>query len=111
MAEIQFAQGVAEEVIPDVRLTRAKDGSDGTATFYFDEPKALMEEGFEVTGLYLVDEEGMITSREVNAKFINGAPAGLEARLLMKSPAEWERFMRFMKRYAEEHGLGFTKSE
>ena len=27
MAEIQFAQGVAEEVIPDVRLTRAKDGS------------------------------------------------------------------------------------
>ena len=110
MAEIQFAQGVAEDVIPDVRLTRAKDGSDGTATFYFDEPKALMEEGFEVTGLYLVDEEGMITSREVNAKFINGAPAGLEARLLMKSPEEWERFMRFMNRYAEEKGLGFTKS-
>ncbi|MEM1254153.1 MAG: photosystem II reaction center protein Psb28, partial [Cyanobacteria bacterium P01_H01_bin.21] len=109
-AEIQFAQGVAEDVIPDVRLTRAKDGSDGTATFYFDEPKALMEEGFEVTGLYLVDEEGMITSREVNAKFINGAPAGLEARLLMKSPEEWERFMRFMNRYAEEKGLGFTKS-
>ena len=110
MAEIQFAQGVAEEVIPDVRLTRAKDGSDGTATFYFDEPKALMEEGFEVTGLYLVDEEGMITSREVNAKFINGAPAGLEARLLIRSPEEWDRFMRFMNRYAEEKGLGFTKS-
>ena len=110
MAEIQFAQGVAEDVIPDVRLTRAKDGSDGTATFYFDEPKALMEEGFEVTGLYLVDEEGMITSREVNAKFINGAPAGLEARLLIRSPEEWDRFMRFMNRYAEEKGLGFTKS-
>ncbi|MGD1949293.1 MAG: photosystem II reaction center protein Psb28 [Leptolyngbyaceae cyanobacterium] len=110
MAEIQFAQGVAEDVIPDVRLTRAKDGSDGTATFYFDEPKALMEEGFEVTGLYLVDEEGIITSREVNAKFINGAPAALEARLLIRSPEEWERFMRFMNRYAEEKGLGFTKS-
>lgn len=110
MAEIQFAQGVAEEVIPDVRLTRAKDGSDGTATFYFDEPKALMEEGYEVTGLYLVDEEGMMTSREVNAKFINGAPAGLEARLLLKSRDEWDRFMRFMNRYAEEKGLGFTKS-
>ena len=110
MAEIQFAQGVAEEVIPDVRMTRAKDGSDGTATFYFDEPKALMEEGFEVTGLYLVDEEGTITSREVNAKFINGAPAGLEARLLLKSVDEWDRFMRFMERYAEQNGLGFTKS-
>ena len=110
MAEIQFARGVTEEVIPDVRLTRAKDGSDGTATFYFDEPKALMEEGFEVTELYLIDEEGMMTSREVNAKFINGAPAGLEARLLLKSRDEWDRFMRFMNRYAEEHGLGFTKS-
>ncbi len=110
MAEIQFAQGVTEEVIPDVRLTRAKDGSDGTATFYFDEPKALMEEGAEVTGLYLIDEEGMLTSREVNAKFINGAPAGLEARILLKSRDEWDRFMRFMERYAEEHGLGFTKS-
>ncbi|MDV3353173.1 photosystem II reaction center protein Psb28 [Leptolyngbyaceae cyanobacterium CCMR0082] len=110
MAEIQFAQGVAEEVIPDVRLTRAKDGSDGTATFYFDKPKALVEEGFEVTGLYLVDEEGMMTSREVNAKFINGAPAGLEARILLKSRDEWDRFMRFMNRYAEEKGLGFTKS-
>ncbi|EKU97276.1 photosystem II reaction center protein Psb28 [Leptolyngbya sp. PCC 7375] len=110
MAEIQFSQGVAEEVIPDVRLTRAKDGSDGTATFYFDKPKALIEEGSEVTGLYLVDEEGMMTSREVNAKFINGAPAGLEARILLKSRDEWDRFMRFMNRYAEEKGLGFTKS-
>ena len=69
-----------------------------------------MEEGFEVTGLYLVDEEGMMTSREVNAKFINGAPAGLEARILLKSRDEWDRFMRFMNRYAEEKGLGFTKS-
>ena len=110
MAEIQFARGVAEEVVPDVRMTRAKDGSDGTATFYFDEPKALMEEGFEVTGLYLVDEEGEIVSREVNAKFINGAPAALEARLLLKSVDEWDRFMRFMNRYAEKHGLGLTKN-
>lgn len=110
MAEIQFARGVAEEIIPDVRLTRAKDGSDGTATFYFDEPKALMEEGYEVTGLYLVDEEGEMVSREVNAKFINGAPAALEARILLKSVDEWERFMRFMNRYAEQNGLDFTKS-
>ncbi len=110
MAEIQFQRGLKEEVVPDVRLTRSKDGTDGTATFYFDEPKALMEEGVEITGLYLVDTEGEIVSREVNAKFVNGAPAGLEARLLIKSPEEWERFMRFMERYAEQNGLGFTKS-
>jgi photosystem II protein len=35
MAQMQFARGVDEEVIPEVRLTRSKDGSNGTATFYF----------------------------------------------------------------------------
>jgi photosystem II protein len=110
MAEIQFARGVAEPVVPDVRLTRSKDGSNGTATFYFDYPKALSEEGVEVTGMYLVDEEGELVTRDVNAKFINGEPAGIEAMYAIKSPDEWDRFMRFMNRYAEKNGLGFTKS-
>jgi photosystem II 13kDa protein len=111
MAEIQFARGVAEPVIPDVRLTRAKDGSDGTATFYFDYPQALsQQEGVEITGMYLVDEEGELVTRDVNGKFVNGEPAGIEAIYVMKSEAEWDRFMRFMNRYAEQNGLGFTKS-
>ncbi|WOD40085.1 photosystem II reaction center protein Psb28 [Nodosilinea sp. E11] len=111
MAEIQFARGIAEPVIPDVRLTRAKDGSDGTATFYFDYPQALsQQEGVEITGMYLVDEEGELVTRDVNGKFINGEPAGIEAIYVMKSEADWDRFMRFMNRYAEQNGLGFTKS-
>lgn len=110
MAEIQFARGVAEEVVPDVRLTRAPDGSNGAATFYFDHPKALSENGVEVTGMYLIDEEGELTSRDVNAKFVNGEPAGIEAVYVMKSVEDWDRFMRFMERYAEQNGLGFTKS-
>jgi len=28
----------------------------------------------------------------------------------MKSVEEWDRFMRFMERYAERNGLGFSKS-
>lgn len=110
MAEIQFARGIAEEVIPDVRLTRSKDGTNGTATFYFDNPKALSQQGVEITGLYLIDEEGEMVSRDVNGKFVNGEPAGIEARYIIKSTEEWERFMRFMNRYAEKNGLGFTKS-
>jgi photosystem II protein len=110
MAEIQFARGVAEPVVPDVRLTRSKDGSNGTATFYFDYPQALSQEGVEVTGMYLVDEEGELVTREVNGKFINGEPAGIEAIYVIKSQNEWDRFMRFMNRYAEQNGLGFTKS-
>jgi photosystem II 13kDa protein len=112
MARIQFSKGVDENVIPDVRLTRSKDGTNGTATFYFEKPKALSNASTdEITGMYLLDEEGEISTREVKAKFINGKPEALEAVYIMKSVEEWDRFMRFMERYAEENELGFTKSE
>ncbi len=111
MAEIQFARGVKEEVVPDVRITRAKDLSDGTATFYFDRPKALVDEGGEVTGMYMVDEEGELTTRDVNGKFVNGEPAGIEAVFVMRGQEEWERFMRFMERYGRDNGLGLQKAE
>jgi photosystem II protein len=111
MAQIQFSRGVNEAVIPNVRLTRSRDGSQGTAIFYFDKPKALdVTSTDEITGMYMIDEEGEIVTREVKAKFVNGQPSALEAILLMKSPGEWDRFMRFMERYGEENGLGFTKS-
>jgi len=111
MAEIQFSRGVAETVIPDVRLTRAKDGTNGTATFYFEYPNALASNTTDtITGMYLLDEEGELTTREVKAKFVNGQPAALEALYVMKSAQEWDRFIRFMERYAEEHDLGFSKS-
>lgn len=111
MAEIQFARGINEEVIPDVRLTRSKDGSNGTATFYFQNPKILSEGSTEdVTGMYLIDEEGELSTREVKGKFINGKPEAIEAVYLMKSTDEWDRFMRFMERYAQEHDLGFEKA-
>lgn len=111
MAQIQFSRGIDEDVIPDIRLTRSRDGSNGTATFYFQNPKALSNTSVEeITGMYLIDEEGELITREVKAKFINGKPAALEAFYPIKSPAEWERFMRFMERYAEENDLGFTKS-
>jgi photosystem II 13kDa protein len=106
MAEIQFSRGIAEETIPDVRLTRSKDGTNGTATFYFDQPKAIADgTAVEVTGMYMVDEEGEIVTKEVNAKYVNGQPTALEALYIMKSVADWDRFIRFMDRYAAENGL------
>lgn len=111
MAEIQFSRGIPEDVVPDVRLTRSKDGSNGQAIFYFQNPKALSNDRTdEITGMYLVDEEGELTSKEVKAKFVNGQPEAIEAIYVMKSVEDWDRFMRFMQRYAEENGLGFTKS-
>jgi photosystem II protein len=111
MAEIQFSRGLTEEVVPDVRLTRSRNGQSGTARFYFNSPNILDRENTEqITGMYLIDEEGEIITREVKGKFINGRPESVEAILIMNSPDEWERFMRFMERYAAEHGLGFSKS-
>jgi photosystem II protein len=111
MAEIQFSRGIREDVIPDVRLTRAKDGTNGQAIFYFQNPKALSNDRTdEITGMYLIDDEGEISTREVKAKFVNGQPEALEAIYVMKSVEEWDRFIRFMDRYAEENGLGFSKS-
>lgn len=111
VAKIQFSRGVDEDAIPDVRLTRSRDGGQGTARFNFENPKALAQDSTdEITGMYMIDDEGEILTREVTAKFINGKPAALEAIYLMKSPEEWERFMRFMQRYAEDNGLEFTKS-
>ncbi|NJK75664.1 MAG: photosystem II reaction center protein Psb28 [Microcoleus sp. SU_5_6] len=111
MAKIQFSRGIDEESVPDVRLTRSKSGAQGTATFIFENPKALSSSSTEeITGMYMIDEEGEILTREVKAKFINGQPAGLEALYLMRTTEEWDRFMRFMERYAQANGLGFSKA-
>lgn len=55
-ADIQFIRGVNEPSIPDVNLTRARDGSTGTATFVFPTPsvfEASSDLG-EITGLLLL---------------------------------------------------------
>ena len=113
MAVIQFIQGINEEVIPDVRLTRSRDGSTGTATFRFANPKVLDSETGNkgtITGMYLIDEEGEIITRDVNARFVNGKPQGIEAIHVMSEKKDWDRFMRFMERYSEDNGLGFVKA-
>ncbi|MEH1782050.1 photosystem II reaction center protein Psb28 [Nostoc sp.] len=112
MAKIQFSRGLDEEVTPDVRLTRSRSGDSGTATFIFTNPKILDQGSTEdITGMYLIDEEGEIITREVKAKFVNGKPEELEALYVMKSVQEWDRFIRFMERYAEENDLGLSKNE
>jgi len=111
MATIQFAQGLDETTIPDIRLTRSRSEESGTATFIFIHPQILEKTSTaDITGMYLVDEEGELVTREVKARFLNGKPEALEAIYVMKSAAEWDRFMRFMDRYAKEHGLELSKS-
>lgn len=57
----------------------------------------------------MVDDEGVLKTVDVSAKFVNGSLEAIEARYFMKTLGEWDRFMRFMERYASENGLGFQK--
>ncbi|MDF5723836.1 MAG: photosystem II reaction center protein Psb28 [Rhizonema sp. PD37] len=110
MAKIQFSKGIDEDAIPEVRLTRSRSGESGTASFVFIKPKALSNASTEdITGMYMIDEEGEIVTREVKGRFVNGKPEALEVLYVMRSTSEWERFMRFMERYAEENELGFSQ--
>jgi photosystem II protein len=110
---IQFIRGLDEMTIPHVQLTRSQDGSTGTATFLFENSsllkKQISKEG-EITGMYLIDSEGVLITKDVNARFINGRPTRIEALYIMKNLENWDRFMRFMERYAKENGLTFTKT-
>ncbi|KAL1546630.1 Photosystem II reaction center Psb28 protein [Salvia divinorum] len=108
---IQFIQGTNEQTIPDVRLTKSRDGSNGMAIFTFTEPSVFDSSTVvgDITGFYMIDEEGVLQSVDVNAKFVNGKPAGIEAKYVMRTPREWDRFMRFMERYADANGLSFVK--
>ncbi|MBM5796963.1 MAG: photosystem II reaction center protein Psb28 [Cyanobacteria bacterium M_surface_7_m2_040] len=111
-AAIQFFRGVDEPVVPDIRLTRSRDGRTGQALFVFEQPEALAPETMgDITGMFLVDEEGTLVTREVKARFVNGKASALECTYTWKNNEDFDRFMRFAQRYAESHDLGFSGSQ
>ncbi len=98
-----------------VQLTRSRDGTNGIAYFNFENPsmfdaKGTMQETIQdaITSMRMVDDEGEISTTDVSAKFVNGLPVSLSVTHTMQSAAAWERFMRFMDRYAEVNELGFA---
>jgi photosystem II protein len=113
IAHIQFVKGINEKILPDIRLTRSRDGSTGTATFRFKNSnildKSLALKG-EITGMYMIDKEGVLETRDISVNFVNGKPQVVESIYIMKSSQDWDRFMRFMERYGESNGLVFTKA-
>ena len=71
---------------------------------------ASLTHEFFIFLLHSSDDEGEMTTNDVNARFVNGKPQSIESMIVMQSPAEWDRFMRFMERYAEANDLGFSKA-
>ena len=111
-ASIQFFRGVDEPVVPDIRLTRSRDGRTGQATFRFEQPAAIAPETMgDITGMWMIDEEGEMITREVNGKFVNGKASALEAVYSWKSEEDFDRFMRVAQRYAAANGLGYSQNQ
>ena len=110
-AKIQLSLGIDEEAT-DVKITRSKDGDTSVAVFIFDAPNCMTGKNAgnnEILGMYMIDDEGEMVTRNVNAKFINGKSSGIEAIHKINGENEWERFLRFMNRYAETNGMSLNK--
>ena len=107
-ARIQFLLGIDEDVIPEIRLTKTKDSTIGDATFTFFKPSVLLEENYkELEGMYLVDDEGQISIREINVSVSkkDGTYTTLQAIYHWNTEEEFDRFMRFANCYAKQNGL------
>ncbi|GBF89649.1 photosystem II reaction center protein PSB28 [Raphidocelis subcapitata] len=99
-ARMQFIRGVDEPTVPEVSLRRARTGTSGAAMMLFESPSIFQASGElgEITGLFMIDDEGELSTTDVKAKFVNGKPQAIEAKYTMRSQFEWERFIRFMDR-------------
>ena len=109
---IQFFNGIDEKVVPQIRLTKSRNGDAGQAYFRFDNPEALSSDNFkEIQGMYLLDEEGQITSREIHIAVSrkNGKYIAIEAIYSWRTERDFNRFMRFANRYANKFGLSYER--
>lgn len=66
--------------------------------------------------LHLIDAEGEILITPSGVKMFYGDLEGedlkgVECKLEIDQDDHWERFMRFMHRYAEANGLAYTETE
>jgi photosystem II Psb28-2 protein len=110
---IQFFEGVSEK-LSDVSLRRNRDSGLRSVLLVFQELKSL--ERFRsytkrfTNSVRLTDEEGEINIEPSSVQFIFGGPEGddlrrVECKFEIEREDHWERFMRFMHRYAAANGM------
>ena len=109
LSRIQFYEGIDEPVVPEIRLTRRKDGTTGQAFFIFKKPQALSSiTSGEMAGMRMIDSEGELLTKDVKVKFVDGEPLFLEAVYSWRNIPDFDRFMRFANSYAKTNGLGYS---
>ncbi|MCA1993853.1 MAG: photosystem II reaction center protein Psb28 [Coleofasciculus sp. S288] len=116
---IQFFEGISEE-LSNVSLRRNRNSGVRSVLMMFDSLKAL--EKFNSftkrssNAMLLTDEEGVIRVEPSSVQFLFGGPEGdelqrVECKFEIEQEDHWERFMRFMNRYAEANGMAYSETE
>lgn len=112
---IEFFVGLAED-LENVSLRQQKDTEIRTVFMTFKKLKAI--EKFKsftrrtYGDLRLIDDEGVISVEPSSMKFIFAGDEGddlrrVECSFQLSQDEHWERFMRFMNRYANANGMEY----
>jgi photosystem II Psb28-2 protein len=115
---IEFYNGIPEELI-NVSLRRSKETGIRNVLMTFKPLKAT--ENFQSFtkrshgDLKLIDSEGVISVTPSAVKLILGGEEGdelkgVECSFAIPDDEHWDRFMRFMDRYAEANGMSYQAS-
>ena len=98
---IQFVKGKNEKVHPEIRLFRNIDGKKGKAIYKFKNPTTITTENFNsIEKMYLIDEEGELSTRKIDLSRSGKNITEVKSTYNWNSEKEFERFMRFARRYA-----------
>jgi len=113
---IEFFVGIQED-LSNVSLRRNQSTGVRSVLMIFNSLKALDKlKSFTERSrgnLRLADSEGEITVIPSSIKFIYGGEEGedlqrVECSFELEQEDHWERFMRFMNRYAEANNMGYS---
>jgi photosystem II Psb28-2 protein len=116
---IEFFEGLPE-TLSNVSLRRGKTSNNRSVLFTFQTLKALEKfQSFtkQFTGdLKLVDEEGTISVEPSSLRIIWGGDEGddlrgVECGFELLQDDHWDRFMRFMERYAAANGMEYQSKK
>ena len=98
---IQFIKGKNEKDLPEIRLFRNLDGKKGKAIYKFKNPKTITTENFNsIEKMYLIDKEGELSTRKIDLTRSGENITEVKSTYNWNSEKEFERFMRFARRYA-----------
>ena len=108
-AAIQFTKGIDENVVPEIRVTRNKDGKKDTATFVLNQPDVLKDETTnKIDSMTMIYSNGTLITKKVNIITFSNNKNMIEAIYTWNTSAEFKVFIGFAQDYANRYGLNYS---